>query len=166
MVSMCTVSSCSLCLNPFTKPLYLWELLSRVVRSDWRTILSTYLHIKPNLPLTLVNGGCYGYTPCLEELHKLLTISRYLEWQENPASKEEAGRGGASHSVRYLVFHPGLCDISHICMARWCLWRVGIDCWDSLLRSDPQGCRPSDCNAWWPTLPPHSLHFYHSVYLF
>lgn len=109
--------------------------------------LSTYLHIKPNLPLTLVNGGCYGYTPFLEELHNLLTVSGYLEWQENPASKGEAGRGGASHSVQCLVFHPGLCDISHICMARWCLWRVGIDCWDSLLRSAPQGCRPSDCSA-------------------
>jgi len=52
--------------------------------------LSTYLHIKPNLPLTLVNGCCYGYTPCLEELHNLLTVSGYLEWQENPASKEES----------------------------------------------------------------------------
>lgn len=88
--------------------------------------LSSYLHIKPNLTLTLVNGGCYSYTPCLVELHNLLTISRYHEWQEKLASKRQVGRGGAWHPVRYLVFHPGLHNIAHICMARWRRWESGV----------------------------------------
>lgn len=119
MINVCRVSSFSLCKSP-----QISCLCCQIWLED--NPLSSYLHIKPNLTLTLVNGGCYGYTPFLVELHNLLSISRYHEWQEKLASKRQAGRGGASYPVRHLVFHPGLRNIAHICMARWCRWERGV----------------------------------------